>query len=335
MPKKDKYLLAGDIGGTKAKLAIYHPKDGPRHPLAEATLQSADFASLEALVAQFLTGKGGSICRAGLGIAGPIVNGRVQVTNLPWLVDERTLRADLGAPVAILNDLAAIALGIPFLEAQDLATLNKGTPAPNGAIAVIAPGTGLGEAFLIWNGDAYVPCASEGGHTDFAPTNLTELELLSYLMSRHEHVSYEWVCSGLGLPNIYEFLRDTRRYPEPEWLKIELSRAKDAPPIISQAAEAGKAEICVETLRLFVSILGSEAGNLALKVLATGGVYLGGGIPPRILPFLKEGSFMQAFMAKGRFPEMLAKVPVHVICNPEAGFFGAACHGLKVGIEDA
>ncbi|MCJ7583619.1 MAG: glucokinase [Anaerolineales bacterium] len=142
MPKKDKYLLAGDIGGTKAKLAIYHPKDGPRHPLAEATLQSADFASLEALVAQFLTGKGGSICRASLGIAGPIVNGRVQVTNLPWLVDERTLRADLGAPVAILNDLAAIALGIPFLEAQDLATLNKGTPAPNGAIAVIAPGTG-------------------------------------------------------------------------------------------------------------------------------------------------------------------------------------------------
>ena len=313
-------MLAGDIGGTKAKLAIYHPKDGPRHPLAEATLQSADFASLEALVAQFLTGKGGSICRAGLGIAGPIVNGRVQVTNLPWLVDERTLRADLGTPVAILNDLAAIALGIPFLEAQDLATLNKGTPAPNGAIAVIAPGTGLGEAFLIWNGDAYVPCASEGGHTDFAPTNLTELELLSYLMSRHEHVSYEWVCSGLSLPNIYEFLRDTRRYPEPEWLKIELSRAKDAPPIISQAAEAGKAEICVEALRLFVSILGSEAGNLALEVLATGGVYLGGGIPPRILPFLKEGSFMQAFMSKGRFSEMLAKVPVHVICNPEAGF---------------
>ena len=148
-------------------------------------------------------------------------------------------------------------------------------------------------------------------------------------MSRHEHVSYEWVCSGLGLPNIYEFLRDTRRYPEPEWLKIELSRAKDAPPIISQAAEAGKAEICAETLRLFVSILGSEAGNLALKVLATGGIYLGGGIPPRILPFLKEDSFMQAFTAKGRFSEMLAKVPVQVICNPEAGLIGAACHGLQ------
>ena len=335
MPKKDQFLLAGDIGGTKAKLAIYHPKDGPRHPLAEATLQSADFASLEALVAQFLTGKGWSIYRASLGIAGPIVDRRVQVTNLPWVVDERTLSADLGAPVAILNDLTAIALSIPFLEAQDLTTLNAGTPAPNGTIAVIAPGTGLGEAFLIWNGDVYVPCASEGGHTDFGPTNPTELELLSYLLSRHEHVSYEWVLSGLGLPNIYEFLRDTRRYPEPEWLKTELSRAKDPTPIISQTAVAAKAEICVETLRLFVSILGSEAGNLALKVLASGGVYLGGGIPPRILPFLKEASFMQAFTAKGRFSEMMANIPVHVIRNPEAGLFGAACHGLKVGREDA
>ena len=329
MPKKDQFLLAGDIGGTKAKLAIYHPKDGPRHPLAQATFPSANFASLEALVAEFLKGKGWSISKASLGIAGPIVNGCVQVTNLPWVVDARTLSADLGAPVIILNDLTAIALGIPFLEAQDLTTLNAGTPAPNGAIAVIAPGTGLGEAFLIWNGNAYVPCASEGGHTDFAPTNPTELQLLSYLRSRHEHVSYEWVCSGLGLPNIYEFLRDTRRYPEPEWLKTELSRAKDPTPIISQAAVAGKAEICVETLRLFVSILGSEAGNLALKVLASGGVYLGGGIPPRILPFLKDASFMQAFTAKGRFSEMMAKVPVHVIRNPEAGLFGAACHGLQ------
>ena len=329
MPKKDQFLLAGDIGGTKAKLAIYHPKDGPRHPLAQATFPSANFASLEALVAEFLKGKGWSISKASLGIAGPIVNGCVQVTNLPWVVDARRLSADLGAPVTILNDLTAIALGIPFLEAQDLTTLNAGTPAPNGAIAVIAPGTGLGEAFLIWNGNAYVPCASEGGHTDFAPTNPTELQLLSYLRSRHEHVSYEWVCSGLGLPNIYEFLRDTRRYPEPEWLKTELSRAKDPTPIISQAAVAGKAEICVETLRLFVSILGSEAGNLALKVLASGGVYLGGGIPPRILPFLKDASFMQAFTAKGRFSEMMAKVPVHVIRYPEAGLFGAACHGLQ------
>jgi glucokinase len=330
----DQFLLAGDIGGTKSTLAIYSPKEGPRRPLEQATFPSTNFASLEALVAEFLKGMNWSISKASLGIAGPIVDGRVQVTNLPWIVDERTLSADLGAPVTILNDLAAIALGIPFLKAQDLTTLNAGSPTPNGAIAVIAPGTGLGEAFLIWNGKAYIPCASEGGHTDFGPTNPTELELLSYLLSRHEHVSYEWVCSGLGLPNIYEFLRDTGRYPEPGWLKTELSLAKDPTPIISQAAEAGKAEICEETLRLFVSILGSEAGNLALKVLATGGVYLGGGIPPRILPSLMDASFMKAFTTKGRFSEMLAKIPVHVIRNPEAGLFGAACHGLKVGKED-
>jgi len=335
MPKKGQLLLAGDIGGTKTKLAIYHPKDGPRHPLAEATFPSADFLSLEALVAEFLKGKGWSIYRASFGIAGPVVDGRVQVTNLPWVMDERALSAELGAPVTLLNDLAAIAQGIPFLEAQDLVTLNTGTPAPDGAIAVIAPGTGLGEAFLIWNGGAYVPCASEGGHTDFGPTNSIEMDLLAYLLSRHEHVSYERVCSGIGLPSIYEFLRDTGRYPEPGWLKTELSQAKDPTPVISQAAVTGKVEICVETLKIFVSILGSEAGNLALKVLATGGVYLGGGIPAHILSFLTDTSFMRAFTAKGRFSEMLARVPVHVIRDPEAGLFGAACHGLRVGKEDA
>ena len=331
MPKKDQFLLAGDIGGTKTRLAIYHPKDGPRHPLAEATFPSADFLSLEALVAEFLRDRGWSIYRASFGIPGPVVDGRVQVTNLPWVVDERALSAELGAPVTLLNDLAAIAQGIPFLEARDLVTLNTGTPAPDGAIAVIAPGTGLGEAFLIWNGDSYVPCASEGGHADFGPITQTELELLSYLMTRHEHVSYERVCSGIGLPSIYEFLRDTGRYPEPGWLKTELSQAKDPTPVISQAAVTGKVEICVETLKMFVSILGSEAGNLALKVLATGGVYLGGGIPAHILSFLTDAHFMRAFTAKGRFSEMLARVPVHVIRNPEAGLFGTACHGLRIG----
>ncbi len=334
MPKNRQFLLAGDIGGTKTKLAIYHPKDGPRRPLAEATFPSADFASLEALVTEFLKGKGWPISKASFGIAGPVVDGRVQVTNLPWVVDERTLSAVLGAQVRILNDLTAIAQGIPFLERQDLVTLNTGMPAPNGAIAVIAPGTGLGEAFLIWNGERYIPCASEGGHADFGATNPTELALLSYLLPRLGHVSYEWVCSGLGLPNIYAFLKDTGRYPEPEWLRSELAQAKDLTPIIAQAALAGKAEICVESLRLFVSILGSEAGNLALKVLATGGVYLGGGIPSRILPFLKEAVFMHAFTAKGRFSEMLAKIPVHIILIPEAGLFGAACHGLKVDKKD-
>jgi len=331
MPKNRLFLLAGDVGGTKTRLAIYNSHYGPRHALAKTTFPSASFASLEVLVAEFLKEKEWPIFKASLGIAGPIVNGRVQVTNLPWLVDEHTLSAELGAPVTLLNDLAAIAQGIPFLEVEDLATLNQGTPVPHGAIAVIAPGTGLGEAFLIWNGDAYIPCASEGGHSDFGPTNATEQELLSCLMSRYEHVSYEWVCSGIGLPNIYYFLKETGRCPEPDWLKTELSQAKDTTPVISDAAVTEKAEICVETLKIFVSTLGSEAGNLALKVLATGGVYLGGGIPPRILSFLMDASFMRAFTSKGRFSDLLAKIPVHVIRNPEAGLFGAACHGLMVG----
>jgi glucokinase len=329
MPDKEQFLLAGDIGGTKTTLAIYRSEDGPRRPLAKATFPSANFASLEALAAKFLKENDRPISNASLGIAGPIVNGQVRVTNLPWIVDKRTLSAELGASVTLLNDLEAVAWGIPSLGVEDLVTLNTGAPTRHGALAVIAPGTGLGEGFLVWHGAAYVPCASEGGHSDFAPSNTIEMELLSYLLTRYEHVSYEWVCSGIGLPNIYYFLRDSGRYPEPDWLRTELAAAKDVTPVISRAAEAGKAEICVETLRLFVTILGREAGNLALKVLATGGVYLGGGIPPRILPFLRQASFIQAFTAKGRFSALLAKMPLHVILNPEAGLFGAACHALQ------
>ena len=327
----DKQLfLAGDIGGTKTALAIFSTETGPRRPLARATFPSADYASLEAIVQAFMAGQAAKIAWASIDVAGPVIEGRVQVTNLPWVVDAHSLSQVLGAPVHLLNDLESIALAIPFLEPADLETLNAGEPEPHKPLAVVAPGTGLGEAFLLWDGMRYRPHASEGGHTDFGPTNPAQLELLSYLLPRFGHVSYERVCAGIGLPNIYAYLKDSGRLAEPDWLREQLASARDQTPIIVQAALGGAAPICVETLELFISILGSEAGNLAIKVLSTGGVYLGGGIPPRILPRLKGPAFMQAFIHKGRFSDLLARMPVHVILHPEAALFGAACYGLTL-----
>ncbi|MBI4772100.1 MAG: glucokinase [Chloroflexi bacterium] len=327
-------LLAGDIGGTKTALALYSRASGPRQPLHKAIFPSADYPSLEAIVAAFLAAEavaGQAPGRACFGVAGPVVDGRSQVTNLTWTVDAGTLSQSLGgAPVQLLNDLEAIGHALPFLEGADLETINPGHPRPRGPLAVIAPGTGLGEAFVVWDGARYRPHATEGGHASFAPENDLEIELLRYMWREHHHVSYERVCSGLGMPNLYAFLRDTGRYPEPDWLREQLAASDDHTPILVQLAASRSAEICVATLDLFLSILGNEAGNLALKVLASGGVYLGGGIPPRILPQLRQGAFMAAFTNKGRFRPMMEQLPVHVIWNSEAGLFGAACYGLEV-----
>jgi glucokinase len=327
------HLLAGDIGGTKTNLAIFSSQAGPRAPLAESIFLSARYLSLEALVREFLTQTDLEVVRASFGVAGPVVAGRAKVTNLPWVMEERQLQEALRlSSVRLLNDLEAIAHAVPFLEAADLHTLNEGQPAPGGAIAIIAPGTGLGEAFLTWDGSRYRAHASEGGHTDFAPTNALEVGLLRYLLGRFEHVSYERVCSGGGLPNIYAYLRDSGYAEEPAWLAEQLASVEDPNPIIVNAALHGErlCELCVATLNTFVSILGTEAGNLALKVLAIGGVYLGGGIPPRILPALEQGRFMEAFRRKGRMSDLLAQVPVHVILNPKVALLGAACHGLEL-----
>jgi glucokinase len=325
-------LLAGDIGGTKTNLAVFSPEDGPRAPLAEATFPSARYPSLEALVREFLSQVDLKVEWASFGVAGPVAAGRATITNLPWVMEERQLQEALNlSSVRLLNDLAAIAHAVPFLEPADLHTLNVGQPAPGGAMAVIAPGTGLGEAFLTWDGSRYRPHASEGGHADFAPTNLSEVELLRYLQGRFEHVSYERVCSGRGLPNIYAYLKDSGYADEPDWLTEQLAVADDPTPVIVNAAldEERPCELCVATLNALVSILGAEAGNLALKVLASGGVYLGGGIPPRILPALQQEWFMEAFRRKGRMSDLLARVPVHVILNPKVALLGAACHGLE------
>jgi glucokinase len=330
MNQLPQFHLAGDIGGTKTVLALFSADQGPFLPLEKAVFPSRGFASLEEILRIYLKDKPVRIQSASFGIAGPVYKDRVKTTNLPWMVEARLLSQVIEeAPVWLLNDLQAIAYAVPHLRPEDLHTINPGSTDPHGTLGVVAPGTGLGEAFLIWEGDRYHPHPSEGGHSDFGPANLAELELLNYLMPRVGHVSYERVCSGSGMPNLYAFFKDSGRYSEPEWLKAELAQAPDPTPVIVRAAMEGRAEICEVTLDQFVAIFGSEAGNLALKVMSTGGIYLGGGIPPRIIPFLEKGVFLKAFKHKGRFSGALAKIPVHVILNPELALIGAACQGFE------
>jgi glucokinase len=326
-------LLAGDIGGSKTVLAIYAP-DGGLSPQIQATFRSSEYPSLKAIVLDFLADAGMSVDRAVFGVAGPVVDGEARATNLPWVISEATLQQAMGLQeVRLLNDLEATAYGVPRLAPADLHTLNDAAP-QGGTVVVIAPGTGLGEAILLYQEGhaggrpAWSVIPSEGGHTDFAPTNLFEIRLLRYLMGKFGHVSYERVCSGSGIPNIYAYLRKNRFAPEKPEVAKALRRAADPTPIIVKKAMAGECELSIATLNAFVSILGAEAGNLALKVMATGGVYLGGGIPPKILAKLKDGTFMAAFVNKGRFAEMLAQIPVYVILNERTALLGAACYGL-------
>ncbi|MBI1298592.1 glucokinase [bacterium] len=325
-------LLAGDIGGTKTNLALFVPEAGLHSPVAEGTFPSRRYASLDAVVADFLTQQNHPpIERAVFGVAGPVVEGRAEVTNLPWLLEEQALARALKVDVVyLLNDLQSIASAVPVLDAGDVHTLHEGGAVPRTAIGVVAPGTGLGEAFLTWDSGHYRAHASEGGHTSFAPVDEEQMDLLRFLLTRFHHVSYERVCSGIGIPNLYAFYKETGRYPEPDWLAAEIAVAEDVTPVVVQNALARPDDcpICDATLKLFVSILGAEASNLALKVLATGGVYLGGGIPPRILPALADGRFMEAFLDKGRFADLLKDVPVHVILNPKVALMGAASYGL-------
>ncbi len=318
-------LLAGDVGGTKTILALFSPAAGPRAPLVEATFPSARFAGLESVVQEFLAQTNLSVRRASFGIAGPIGGARARVTNLPWLIDKAELQTALGlSSVSLLNDLQAIAYAIPFLEPADLHTLNEGQPDSGGAIAVIAPGTGLGEAFLTWDGVRYRPHPSEGGHADFAPADELQLGLLRHLQEHAVHVSYERVCSGRGLPIIYAYLKDSGFAEEPDWLAERLAAAFDPTPIIVNAALECGCKLSRETLDMFVAILGAEAGNLALKVMATGGVYLGGGMPRRVPPALMEGRLMRAFGSKGSFRELLARGPGPRILNPSGAPLGPA-----------
>jgi glucokinase len=325
-------LLAGDIGGTKTDLAIISPQLGARHPLINKVYPSADFNSLEEMVRDFLAEVNIAVEHACFDVAGPVVNGRAKLTNLAWVVEEASLKeAFKFKAVRVLNDLEAIANAVPHLLPEDLYTLNEGKAVENGSIAVVAPGTGLGEAFLVWNGTHYNAYPSEGGHVNFAPTNETELELLRYLWKQFGHLSYERVCSGIGIPNIYEFFRDSGYAPEPPEFSLLYHQSVDKTRLICQTAldPTQDMPLCRATVDTFVSILASEAGNMALKVLATGGVYIGGGIPVHILQAFDKEKFMQTFSYKGRFKELLAQIPVHVVVT-RAALIGVASYGLEL-----
>ncbi|MFB3925905.1 MAG: glucokinase [Syntrophales bacterium] len=326
-------LLAGDIGATKTVLAVYSPESGPRNPLIEEEVRTTDFSGIEAILTDFLKTKNVSVERACFGIAAPVTGGEARMINLPWIASARDLEKKLNIRhVHFMNDLEAIANAIPLLTSDDILTLNEGVQVVGGAIAVIAPGTGLGEAFLTWDGTRYRSHASEGGHVDFAPGNPLEIDLLTYLNKKYEHVSYERVCSGPGIYNIYCFLKDKQYAAEPPWLAARLAEAADPTPAIVSAAvdESEKCKLSEMTMDIFTSILGAEAGNLALKVMSTGGVYLAGGIPPRITGILKEGKFIQSFCNKGRESFLMADIPVHIILNIRSALMGAAARGLEM-----
>jgi len=329
--KKTTTVLAGDIGGTKTNLALFTDEAGLNAPLAEATYPSADYPGLEMIARDFLSRTREEVDGASFGVAGPVVNGQAKITNLPWIMHEARLANAIGIPsVRLFNDLVALAYAVPFLTDKDLHVLNTGRAMSDGTIAVVAPGTGLGEAYVTWDGAAYQPQPSEGGHADFAPSNDLETGLLHYLLERFEHVSYERVCSGSGVVNIYDYLKDSGYAEEPEWLAEQMVSVHDRTPLIVEAAldEDTPCNLCKTTLEMFISILGAEAGNMALKVMASGGVYLGGGMPPRILPALEIGLFMDAFRRKGRMSRLMEDIPVYVIMNPKAALLGAACHGI-------
>jgi glucokinase len=327
----DSYYLVADIGGTKSELAVYTQNQDPRSYLLKERFVTSEYDSLEGLIAYFLLEHELKIEAAALAIAGPVINGRVTLfsSNLPWEVDETLLREKLQIPeIEIINDLKAVAGAIPHLKEEDLYTINKGEERAHETLAVIAPGTGLGEAFLIWDGAGYKPCISEGAHVNFGPRTDLEIGLLNHMKKRQNHVTYESVCSGLGIHSIYEYLVTTSVKKEESSILNELGAAEDLTrAIINMAGQKGATGgIAVEVLQLFASILGAEAGNLVLKTMATGGLFLAGGIPPRIIPYLDSQTFLDSFLDKGVMAEMMPDVPIHIITNPDTAIIGAAAH---------
>jgi len=322
-------ILAGDIGGTHARLAYFQPQDGSFHLVTERIFPSREYRGLGEIVQQFLADSGARPEVACFGIAGPVRNGRVETSNLPWVIEQSRLAEQIHLPATILiNDLEAGAWGIGALGAQDVVPLNQ-VGAAAGNQAVIAPGTGLGEAGLFWNGSQHEVFACEGGHSDFAPQGELQIELLRFLAHRFEHVSYERILSGPGLVNVYQFLREKGGSEEPAGFAEQIGRG-DAAAAISAAALSGANPLAGQALDLWISVYGAEAGNVALKLMATGGIYLGGGISPKILPKLTHSGFMNSFLDKGRLRPLLESIPVHVITNDKTGLLGAArCAATK------
>ncbi len=326
MPKRSssRLLLAGDVGGTKTVVSLFEARAAGLRVVREAAFPSAEFESLQAVVRRFLgAGAPVRIAAACFGVAGPVVDGKCVTTNLPWQVDEQGLAKAIPAPrVRLLNDLEAAAYGVLTLPPRDLERIQRGR-ARKGNMVLIAAGTGLGEAILFWDGSRHLVVPSEGGHADFAPRSDLEMDLLRFLRKEFRHVSYERVLSGPGLYNIYRFLRDTGYAPEPTWL-TDLVRNGDPAAVISEVALAGGHPLCATALDLFISVYGSEAGNLALKAFAVGGVFVGGGIAPKIRAKLTDGTFLAAFADKGRYRDLMVSTPVRLVLNPRAPLLGAA-----------
>ena len=329
-------ILAGDIGGTKTHVAVFSFQDNNLKTEFEKTFTSQEYSGLEPLLEEFLASGKHPIGRASFGIAGPLIDGRVNPPNLDWIVDPSSVAKTVGLPsVSLLNDLEAAAYGIFTLAPDEFLVLNEGIIRRPGNKVLIAAGTGLGETIIFDDGTNYHPLASEGGHADFAARNEPEIELLQYLIGRFGRVSYERVVSGPGLANIYDFLSQRTDSSAPGWFTEKIAAAEDPSPVISQAALAGEPEIAVNALDLFVSSYGAEAGNLALKAKAIGGVYVGGGIAPKILTKLKSGTFMQAFNDKGRYRELISSIPVYVVLNEKAALRGAAYHATLAAAAEA
>jgi len=316
-------ILAGDVGGTKVHLALYDFTDGNLKHTRDQQFPAREYAGLEEIVKEFVVNE--KITAACFGVPGPVRDGRLRLTNLPWTLDSRELAAHLKIDyVFLINDLQANGYGIAELSADQIFTLSEGDAQQIGNRALISAGTGLGEAFMVWDGRDYVPYPSEGGHSDFAPRNEDEIDMLRFLRQKYDgRISFERVVSGQGITNCYEFLREVRGVEEPQWLAERIA-SEDPNAVITELAMKAKSEICEKALDLFVSAYGAEAGNLALKVLSVGGLYVGGGIAPRILEKLKDGAFMKAFTDKGRLSQLLIHMPVRVILESKTALLGAA-----------
>ncbi len=327
-------ILAGDVGGTKVHLALYSFDAGRLKPIRDQKFPAHEFGSLDDVVNKFLDADGdrpaekkSDITAACFGCPGPVRDGHLKLTNLPWTLDARDLRTSLGIEhIFLINDLEANGYGIPELAPESIFTLHSADTAAVGHRGLVSAGTGLGEALLIWDGKQHRPIPSEGGHCDFAARTDREIAMLQYLRrTLNGRVSFERVVSGIGIKNVYAYLRDVEQLHEPQWLKDRLAN-EDPNAVIGTCAEDGSSSICFETMKLFAAAFGAEAGNLALKVLAMGGIYLGGGIAPKILKTLQNGAFVQAFLDKGRLSPLLQAIPVRDILDDTCALLGAAAY---------
>jgi glucokinase len=338
-------ILAGDVGGTKVHLALYNFADGKLQQVRDEKMPSQEFASLDAAVEGFLTqvseARPGApavereqIVAACFGCPGPVKDGRLKLTNLPWTLDERELAKALGIQhIFLINDLEANGYGIPELAAESVVSLHEGDKDAVGHRGLIAAGTGLGEALLIWDGKKHRPIPSEGGHCDFAARTDREIALLEYLRKMlGGRVSWERVVSGIGIKNVYAYLRDVEKLEEPQWLSDRM-KTEDPNAVIGQCAEDGSSPLCYETMQTFAAAYGAETGNIALKVLAVGGMYLGGGIAPKAMKTLGGGGFVQAYLDKGRLAPVVEAMPVRVILDETCALLGAAAYAEAKAAE--